>query len=359
MPSMIQPAIPGIKAAMITSSRITTRVLTSGRYDGIPVLFLHGNLSSAAWWEGTMASLPSGYRGIAPDQRGFGDADRSARIDATRGMRDLAEDAVALLDAMSVAQAHIVGMSLGGSVMWQMLMDFPGRFLTATLAAPGSPYGAGGTRDADGTPCFGDYAGSGAGLINRKLVRNLRAGDRSTNDLFSPRTVLRTLVVRPGCIPEHEEELLTGMLGIHVGELEYPGDVAVSSNWPYVAPGRWGATNALSPKYAGDIARLFLIDPMPGILWIRGSDDLAVSDSSSSDPGRLGQVGLIPDWPGMDIYPPQPSILQTRAVLERYAAAGGIYKEVVIPDCGHVPFIEKPGEANAVFHRHILPAPDS
>ena len=35
---------------------------------------------------------------------------------------------------------------------------------------------------------------------------------------------------------------------------------------------------------------------------------------------------------------------QTRAVLDRYAAAGGTYREVVLPGCGHSPHLERPAE---------------
>lgn len=72
---MSLPVRDGITAATISSARLATRVLFSGPDDGIPVLFLHGNLSAATWWESTMVRLPPQYRGIAPDQRGFGDAD--------------------------------------------------------------------------------------------------------------------------------------------------------------------------------------------------------------------------------------------------------------------------------------------
>ena len=44
---------------------------------------------------------------------------------------------------------------------------------------------------------------------------------------------------------------------------------------------------------------------------------------------------------------------QTRTVLEKYAAAGGSYKEVIIEDAGHLPFIEKSAEFNKVFHAHL------
>jgi pimeloyl-ACP methyl ester carboxylesterase len=116
----------------------------------------------------------------------------------------------------------------------------------------------------------------------------------------------------------------------------------------------WGSANALSPKYAGDISRLYAAEPKVDVLWVRGSHDLAVSDAAASDPGTLGSMGLIPNWPGMAVYPPQPMLSQIRRVLERYASAGGSYREVVIDDAGHVPFIEKPEKFNAVFHAHLL-----
>jgi pimeloyl-ACP methyl ester carboxylesterase len=63
--------------------------------------------------------------------------------------------------------------------------------------------------------------------------------------------------------------------------------------------------------------------------------------------------GLLPGWPGADIYPPQPMIDQTRAVLEKYMAAGSSYSEVVLENTGHIPFIERPGEFNGYFHQHL------
>jgi pimeloyl-ACP methyl ester carboxylesterase len=334
-------------------------VLFAGPDDGVPVLFLHGNLSSATWWEENMLALPGpsassgqGYRGIAPDLRGFGDADPQKKVDATRGTGDWADDAVALLEQLGVAAAHLVGVSLGGAVIWRLMMDCPERLLTATLVDPGSPYGFAGTKQ-DGTPCFEDFAGSGGGLVNPELVKRLAEGDRTMNSQSSPRTALRALVFKAPFVPDREEDLLTSMLSVHLGDRDFPGDSVPSANWPYVAPGVWGSANALSPKYAGDIARLYVAEPKINVLWVRGSHDLAVSDTAAGCPGTLGSMGLIPDWPGMGIYPPQPMLRQTRDILERYAAAGGSYRELVIEDTGHAPFIEKPEEFNAVLFEHI------
>jgi len=343
----------GITAKTIATDRITTRVLFSGSDDGIPVLLLHGNVSSATWWEETMVALPSGYRGIAPDQRGFGDAELEKKIDATNGMGDLADDAIALLDHLGIDKAHIVGNSLGGMVVWRMMADYPNRFLTVTLVDTGSPYGFGATKDVDGTPCYPDFAGSGGGLTNPELAKRIKEGDRSLESPFSPRSAIRMLLVKPPFIPAREDELVDSLNSTHIGEQDVPGDAEKSANWPFVTPGKWGATNATSPKYAVSVDKIIASEPKMKVLWIRGADDLVVSESAASDPGFLGKMGMIPGWPGDEVFPPQPMVSQTRAVLDKYSAAGGSYEEVVIENAGHLPFIEKPEEFNETFHAHI------
>jgi pimeloyl-ACP methyl ester carboxylesterase len=347
------PTMEGIVAKTITTDRLATRVLISGDEGGIPVIFLHGNVSSATWWEETMVALPEGYWGIAPDQRGFGDADPEKLIDATRGLGDLADDLAALMDHLQIKKAHLVGNSLGGMVIWEMMKLYPERFLSITLADPGSPYGFGATRDEEGTPTVPDFAGSGGGLSNPELIKRLQEKDRTMESQFSPLTALRTLLVKSPFISPREEELLSSMLSTQIGPQAVPGDAEQSANWPHMAPGNWGASNATSPKFQKDIGKIIAMEPKVPVLWVRGSHDLVVSDTAASDVGFLGRMGLLPGWPGEEAYPPQPMIAQTRAVLEKYAAAGGSYQEVVIEDAGHVPFLEKPDQFNEVFHQHL------
>lgn len=338
---------------MVTTARLRTQVLTAGKPGGHAVLFLHGNVSAATWWEEVLVSLPPGFWGIAPDQRGFGEADPDKKIDATRGLGDLVDDALALLDHFEIECAHVVGHSMGGSVLWQFLMEHPQRAMTATLVAPGSPFGFGGTKDITGTPCHDDFAGSGAGLIVPRFLQCIMAGDRTDQSPFSPRAVFRRTIIKPPFVPVREDALIEAMLAIHAGEKDYPGDTVPSPNWPYTAPGRWGINNALSPKHASNVAALYRISPKISILWVRGSDDLVVSDRAIGDPGTWGPMGLVPNYPGPEVYPPQPMLAQTRAILDQYAAWGGTYKEVVIEGSGHVPFIENLEAFNAAFHAHL------
>ena len=59
------------------------------------------------------------------------------------------------------------------------------------------------------------------------------------------------------------------------------------------------------------------------MLWLRGANDVIVSDTSLYDLAYLGSLGAVPGWPGEQAWPPQPMVAQTRAELNGYAAAAG------------------------------------
>lgn len=137
-----------------------------------------------------------------------------------------------------------------------------------------------------------------------------------------------------------------------VGDGNYPGTSVASPNWPHCAPGDSGVLNAISPRFC-NLAGFADIKPSPDVLWIRGDRDQIVSDTSMSDLGYLGQQGLVPDWPGADAYPPQPMVTQMRHVLDRYAEAGGRYREEVLADCGHSPHLEYPDTVGTLIGEFI------
>lgn len=339
------PTLPDITSKMIDTARIKTHVLFSGPDDGAPVLFIHGNASSNTYWEELMLKLPDGFRGIAPDLRGYGDTEDKL-IDATRGIGDWVDDLLALMDALKIEKAHVAGHSMGGAILFGLLPAASDRFLSITLVDPGSPFGFGGTKDIEGTPCYDDFAGSGGGVVNPDFPKLIAAGDRSAdNPQASPRVVMNSFYWKPPFKPEREEDLLSSLLTEKIGEQKYPGDFVASENWPNVAPGKFGPINALSPKYVGDSVKNFIASSnKPYVLWMRGDSDQIVGDNSLFDFGTLGKLGLVPGWPGDDVYPPQPMVGQTRHVLEQYKANGGTYEEVVIAETGHSPYIEKPDE---------------
>ncbi len=346
------PTLTGITSRMMDTPRLKMHTLFSGPENGTPVLLIHGNASSATYWEEIMIKLPSGFRGIAPDLRGYGDTEDKL-IDATRGMDDWIDDLLALMDALKIKKAHVIGHSMGGTLVFGLIAAAAKRVLSGTVVNPGSLYGFGGSKGMDGKPCYDDFAGSGGGIVNPDFPKLMAAGERgSDNPQASPRVVMNSFYWKPPFVPAREEDLLSSLLTEKVGEQKYPGDFVPSGNWPNVAPGRFGPINALSPKYVGDSVDKFIgASPKPPMLWIRGDTDLIVSDNSLFDFGTLGKLGYVPGWPGEEVYPPQPMVSQTRHILDQYKAKGGSYKEVVIADTGHTPYVEKPEEFMAAFKK--------
>lgn len=341
------PLLEGLQASFVQTDRLRTHVITSGQADGVPVILIHGNCSAARFFEETMLALPPQFRVLAPDLRGYGRSER-VPVDATRGLRDFSDDLYALVQTLGLQRPHLLGWSLGGAIAMQYAIDHPDALASLTLVAPGSPYGFGGTRDLNGTPTTDDFAGSGGGMVNTEFVQRLKAGDRSAENAASPRNVMNSIYFKPPFRAAREDLFTDEILTTFCSQDNYPGDAVTSSNWPGSAPGTRGVNNALSPKYC-NLSSFASIASRPPVLWVRGDSDQIVSDTSTSDIGFLGQLGLIPGWPGADAFPPQPMVSQMRAVLDRYAANGGHYREVVLTECGHSPHIEKPTEFQAAF----------
>lgn len=340
--------MPELESRTLTTDRLATHVWVAGSPEHPPVLLVHGNVSSAVFFDRLQAELARSRYVIAPDLRGYGRS-QTKPVDATRGVRDYADDLAALLahDALALRgrPLDVVGWSAGANVAMQLAIDHGQHVASLVLINPGSPYGFGGTKGVEGTPCFADFSGSGGGTANPQFVELLQAKDNSADQPSSPRNVMNTFYWKPPFRPasEHEDRYVAAMLDTAVAPGNYPGDMVASSNWPGVAPGSVGMNNALSPKYL-DQARFATIDRKPPVLWIRGADDQIVSDRSMFDFGLLGELGAIPGWPGLEVYPAQPMVAQTRAVFDRYVAGGGRCREQVFEDCGHGPHIEKHDE---------------
>jgi pimeloyl-ACP methyl ester carboxylesterase len=342
------PTLDGITSHTIPTPRLTIHALSSGPADGVPVLFIHGNASSATFWEETMLALPPGFRGIAPDMRGYGSTEAKP-IDATLGLSDMVEDVRALVEALALAKFHIVGHSMGGGIVMKYAIAYPADLLSITLADPMSPYGYGGSKGVDGALTYADGAPSG---INPEFVQLLAAGEMGAENPMAPRNVFRQFYVKPPFVPEREDALIASMLTTKIGDDWYPGTAVPSPNWPGAAPGDRGVLPAFNRKYFNASA-LAAIDPKPPILWLRGDSDLIVSDMAMFDLAALGAIGAVPGYPGAEECPPQPMLAQTRAVLDQYAANGGQYEEVVIAEAGHSPYLEKPAEFNTAFHKML------
>ena len=109
-------------------------VVESGSRDGRPVLFLHGWPDSWFTFSRVFPELPDGLRAVAVDQRGFGESDRPG---AGYSIPELAADAIAVLDALGVERATLVGHSFGSFVARQAAVTEPGRVERLALIGTG------------------------------------------------------------------------------------------------------------------------------------------------------------------------------------------------------------------------------
>lgn len=332
----------------LTTGRMTTAYYRAGEGNEKKLLLVHGNVSSSAFYLPLFPALAETFDVVAPDLRCFGDSD-ALPVDATRGLRDWSDDLDEFVTALGWGTFAIAGWSLGGSVAMQYTIDHCEKLTGLILINPGSPFGFGGTKGVEGTMLEPAGLASGGGCANAQLVQTLLTGEREL-----PRNTLNSVYFKPPfrMDSEWEELFIDEILKTKVGDGMYPGDTRQVAQWPFIAAGDKGICNTLAPNH-GNLSGLVDVSPKPPVLWIRGDSDIFVSDTSAGDFGFLGQCGVVPGWPGADVIPPQPMLSQTRYVLDKYAANGGVYTETVIPG-GHGCQLESPDQFVAAVKELLL-----
>lgn len=109
-----------------------------------PILLIAGTGASLDWWEdGLCARLAAGLRYVIRyDNRDTGASTTYPAGAPPYSGDDLVADALAVLDALGVPRAHVVGLSMGGMLAQRLAVQHPHRVATLTLLAT-SPDGPG------------------------------------------------------------------------------------------------------------------------------------------------------------------------------------------------------------------------
>jgi 3-oxoadipate enol-lactonase len=117
---------------MATSGDVQLRVEHTLR-PGAPALLLVNSLGTDfGMWDDQRDALSERYELIRYDARGHGKSTTGALAEVS--LEQLANDALAVLDACGIARAHICGVSLGGMTAMQIARQAPDRVLKLVLS---------------------------------------------------------------------------------------------------------------------------------------------------------------------------------------------------------------------------------
>ncbi len=128
-------------SAACTSAPTTGRIAVSGGgsiyYEelgkGTPLILLHGHSLDTRMWDDQFAHFAQSHRTIRLDFRGYGrSSEQREDFQHTH-----ADDVLAVMEALKIEKAHIVGLSMGAFVAGDMLAMYPERMLSCTLVSGG------------------------------------------------------------------------------------------------------------------------------------------------------------------------------------------------------------------------------
>jgi pimeloyl-ACP methyl ester carboxylesterase len=192
-------AMPGL-----TANGLRFHVEDEG--EGPPVVLLHGFPDTSRLWRRQMAALAAaGHRAIAPDLRGRGRSERPPAV-TDYALPTVVRDVTAIMDALGVERAHVVGHDWGAGVAWLMAALAPERVDRLVPISVGCP-------GADGRPDLE--------ALQKGWYRLLFALEGVAEDLFTRDDwyLMRVLLASH---PELDEVMR---------ELSEPGALTAALNW--------------------------------------------------------------------------------------------------------------------------------
>jgi len=129
---------------------------------GPPLLMIMGMSGTAQHWgEPFLAPLRGDFETIVYDHRGVGE---STRLEGPVTIARMAADAAALLAALELDSAHVLGISMGGMIAQELALAHPERLRTLTLGC---------------TYCGGEGSALSSPEVMRRLGEGMMSGDRA------------------------------------------------------------------------------------------------------------------------------------------------------------------------------------
>jgi pimeloyl-ACP methyl ester carboxylesterase len=277
-------------------------VAPTGASNGKTVLLLHGKNFSGFYWEPTIEFLAQqGYRVIAPDQLGFG---ASSRPDIHYSFHQMAQNTKALLDHLGIQQVDVIAHSMGGMLGVRFTLLFPETVEKLVLE---NPLG------------LEDY---------RKLVPYISLQQEYAAELSQTYEKMRDYQKSyyPGAWKPEYEVYVRDQASV-LGTGEYARDA-------------WSAALTYAMIYEQPVV-YELADISRPTLLIIGQDDRTVLGKNRLPLSLQSVAGQFPE-------------LGRKA---HAAIKGSILVEV--PDCGHIPHVQKPEQFRNAVATFFASAPSS
>ncbi len=254
----------------------------SAALDPTPLLLIMGLGLNSLSWRKNLAGLVARHTVITFDNRGTG---RSTKPDEPYKLREMARDAIAVLDALNIRRAHIYGFSLGSLIAQELALNYTHRVKSLILGATT----AGNLRHVVSPP------GVIETMVERGWVEPAQAADMVVPVIYSP-----------DFIENHSDQVAADT----ATRLVYPTP-------PYAY-----RRQMMAAFYHDTYDRLDQL-PMP-VLLITGTEDLLIVPENSRLLARRIPRAELVELPGAGHYytseQPQAS---NQAVLEFLAGVGG------------------------------------
>src|SRR5438270_5608065 len=261
--------------------------------NGRTVVLLHGRNFPSSYWAPVIKMLSeAGYRVVVPDQIGFG---KSSKPTGELHFDNLARNTIALLDHLKIDKAEVVAHSLGGMLGVRIARAYPDRIAHLVLTAPIG---------------LEDYRLYVPPTPTEKILEN---EDKLTADGYRKQLETNYALKLP---PEQVTPFIDARFNIK-GSSEYP---------------RWlrAFVNSAQLIYREPVAHEIPLIAQP-TLFIMGADDHNAPGRPSAPEALRGKMS------------------QNAELAKSLASLMPDARAEVIPDTGHLVFLEAPAKYNELL----------